>query len=98
MKRSRVALPLVRHYPNRVICAVARLLSHRYERKIKCPKREFGLAAAEKRRDAVCEEQVRLDNEIIDMPATARRDIAIKLAIYRETTGRSAKSCSTLRS
>jgi hypothetical protein len=59
-------------------------LSRRYERKLKRMKRQIGLAAAEKKRDAMCARQVDLYNEILDMPATTRRDLAIKLAIYKD--------------
>lgn len=59
-------------------------LSRRYERKLKRVKKEIGLAAAEKKRDATCARQVDLDNKIVRMPATARRDLGIKLTIYKE--------------
>lgn len=59
-------------------------LSRRYERKLKRMKRQIGLAAAEKKRDAMCARQVELYNEILDMPVTTRRDLAIKFAIYKD--------------
>ncbi|MGB9390590.1 MAG: hypothetical protein WCB70_11490 [Xanthobacteraceae bacterium] len=59
-------------------------LSRRYERKLKRMKRQIGLAAAERNRDNACDRQVKLNNKILDVPTMSRRDLAIKLAIYKD--------------
>jgi len=57
-------------------------LSRRYERKMKRVSHEIGLTAAERRRDRACSRQVKIDNKIIRIPASSRRDLAIKIEIF----------------
>jgi len=57
-------------------------LSRRYERKMKRVSHEIGLTAAERRRDRACSRQVKIDNKIIRIPASSRRDLAVKLEIF----------------